>query len=226
MWQLAKTFALPVLLPACIIGTWPTPEHRDSGHATPPEFAGDSSQGAVGEELCDDLDNDGDGTVDEGCTCVRGSERGCVGILEGQCGFGVQSCRSGTWGVCDSFGPPWSAVREPSIEIVAVSPAALVHGSSELLAVQAVVEPHCPGIQVARVAVSLEAAHPLLVRVRTTASDHGTGGDLIAGDGEVTATLANAFGPGVAPQSLTLWVSATLDGDLVFDSVIVELEEP
>ena len=42
------------------IGTWPTPE----------------MQNPVGAEECDGVDNDGDGSIDEGCTCT--GERACI----------------------------------------------------------------------------------------------------------------------------------------------------
>ncbi len=54
-------------------------------------------------ELCNGLDDDGDGTTDEGFDCLAGEERPCV---EGACD-GVQVCdgTSCTWRACD-FGPP------------------------------------------------------------------------------------------------------------------------
>jgi hypothetical protein len=61
-----------------------------------------SCQGAVGpfEEICDGLDNDCDGTVDEGCLCADGDSRVC-GLDMGECTPGTQTCIGGTWGGCE-----------------------------------------------------------------------------------------------------------------------------
>jgi hypothetical protein len=72
------------------------------------------------EELCNDaLDNDGDGSVDEGCDCAEGQTQSCfVGdpalAGKGICTWGTQTCAkasndefsSGSWGPCTGSGQP------------------------------------------------------------------------------------------------------------------------
>jgi len=55
----------------------------------------DPYQGAT-TEICDGLDNNCDGTTDEGCDCIDGSTRTC-GSNEGLCKFGTEFCESGAW---------------------------------------------------------------------------------------------------------------------------------
>ncbi len=51
------------------------------------------------ETRCDGMDNDCDGTTDEGCSCEEGSSQSC-GSSEGACAAGSQPCTGGTWGAC------------------------------------------------------------------------------------------------------------------------------
>jgi len=51
------------------------------------------------------VDNNCDGTVDEGCGCVAGDTRAC-GVSKGQCKQGTQTCSGGTWGQCVGEGTP------------------------------------------------------------------------------------------------------------------------
>jgi hypothetical protein len=77
----------------------------------------DTTKGASdqGKEACDGLDNNGDGKVDEGCTCQAAATQPCfVGDAalagKGACKMGVQTCAGGSevtaaaWGACEGSG--------------------------------------------------------------------------------------------------------------------------
>ena len=52
------------------------------------------------DEICNDsLDNDCDGSTDEGCACNAGQTQAC-GTDVGECEKGLQSCVGGDWGTC------------------------------------------------------------------------------------------------------------------------------
>jgi len=52
------------------------------------------------ETLCDGLDNDCDSSIDEGCSCVAGTQRNCAN-QQGVCRSLRETCEAGTWPGCD-----------------------------------------------------------------------------------------------------------------------------
>lgn len=67
------------------------------------ETDGDVHEGA--EELCNDVDDDCDLGLDEGCACPLGQSRSC-GTLQGECRIGFQVCATEAWSECDGATPP------------------------------------------------------------------------------------------------------------------------
>lgn len=92
------------------------------GRPRPDATAGDPDaffvleDGGFGDPCDDGLDGDGDGQVDEGCSCEPGAQQPCfrgdpalAGI--GACGWGVQDCATtgaefGVWDMCTGDGVP------------------------------------------------------------------------------------------------------------------------
>ena len=61
------------------------------------------------EAACDGLDNDCDGTTDEGCTCTDGMTQAC-GSDVGLCMEGIQTCADSAWGPCEGDTGPMGEV--------------------------------------------------------------------------------------------------------------------
>ncbi len=55
--------------------------------------------GQATSEMCDGLDDNCDGHVDEGCACTEGDTRPC-GSAVGACTPGTESCHGGAWSAC------------------------------------------------------------------------------------------------------------------------------
>ena len=52
------------------------------------------------KEVCDSIDNDCNGKIDDNCGCVSGSVQAC-GQDIGVCQFGTQTCINGSWSECE-----------------------------------------------------------------------------------------------------------------------------
>ncbi len=51
-------------------------------------------------DVCNGIDDDCDGTIDNGCTCVDGTTRSCGPAAVGICAPGTQRCIGGVWAEC------------------------------------------------------------------------------------------------------------------------------
>ncbi|MCK5690514.1 hypothetical protein KAI87_14640 [Myxococcota bacterium] len=210
--------ALFVVAPGCILGTWPEPEEKAPVDPSPEPVA-------MGSEICNDLDDDADGVVDEGCPCssdAPSSGRECIGIDDGACATGTQYCTENIWQLCSELGEPTTPLREAEVFDIQTHPTTLTRNTSDEVIVTAQIQTRCEGIVARQVKVTLSSTQPAMSLIQK-AHDDGVANDNIAEDSVFTASLVNPFGPGVTEQTLEVRVDAVIDGENVSAETGLEL---
>src|SRR5262245_59165549 len=106
------------LLAGCSVGS-----PRPGGD--PPPTDGDGGTSTPGTETCNGMDDDGDGTIDEGCACAEGASQSCwpgpaSARGRGICADGAQACDAGpefgAWGACEGAVLPGTEIEGNCID--------------------------------------------------------------------------------------------------------------
>ena len=67
-------------------------------------------------EKCNSIDDDCDGTIDEGCECIEGETKQCGYSDIGICKYGIQRCVNGSWSECEGAIMPQKETCENGID--------------------------------------------------------------------------------------------------------------